>query len=56
MSDLYLHSPNTPSWRGAQLKNQGDNFTLGNMTWIGLAQNRDLWRVSVNTVMKLWVP
>jgi hypothetical protein len=25
--ELYLHSPNTPSWRGAQLKN-GDNFTF----------------------------
>jgi hypothetical protein len=24
---LYLHSPNTPSWRGAQLKH-GDNFTF----------------------------
>jgi hypothetical protein len=23
---LYLHSPNTPSWHGAQLKH-GDNFT-----------------------------
>jgi hypothetical protein len=25
--ELYLHSPNTPSWRGAQLKHR-DNFTL----------------------------
>jgi hypothetical protein len=25
--ELYLHSPNTNSWRGAQLKH-GDNFTL----------------------------
>jgi hypothetical protein len=25
--ELYLHSPNTPSWRGAQLK-RGDNFTF----------------------------
>jgi hypothetical protein len=24
---LYLHSPNTPSWRGAQLKHR-DNFTF----------------------------
>jgi hypothetical protein len=24
---LYLHSPNTPSWRGAQLKHR-DKFTL----------------------------
>jgi enoyl-CoA hydratase/carnithine racemase len=25
--ELYLHSPNTPPWRGAQLKHR-DNFTL----------------------------
>jgi hypothetical protein len=25
--ELYLHSPNTSSWRGAQLKHR-DNFTL----------------------------
>jgi hypothetical protein len=25
--ELYLHSPNTPSWRGAQLKHR-DNFTF----------------------------
>jgi hypothetical protein len=25
--DLYRHSPNTPSWRGAHLKNHRDNFT-----------------------------
>jgi hypothetical protein len=25
--ELYLHTPNTPSWRGAQLKHK-DNFTL----------------------------
>jgi hypothetical protein len=24
---LYLHSPNTPSWRGAQLKSR-DNFAF----------------------------
>jgi len=24
--ELYIHSPNTSSWRGAQLKH-GDNFT-----------------------------
>jgi len=27
MSGLTLHSPNTPSWRGAQLKHR-DNFTF----------------------------
>jgi hypothetical protein len=27
--ELYLHSPNTPSWRGAQLgRTRGDNFKL----------------------------
>jgi hypothetical protein len=25
--ELYLHSPNMPSWRGAQLKHR-ENFTL----------------------------
>jgi hypothetical protein len=25
--ELYIHSPNTPSWRGAQLKHR-DNFTF----------------------------
>jgi hypothetical protein len=30
--ELYLHSPNTPSWRGAQLKHS-DNFTF---TFLGL--------------------
>jgi hypothetical protein len=24
----YLHSPNTPSWRGAQLKKAQDNFAF----------------------------
>jgi hypothetical protein len=26
--ELYLHSPNTPSWRGAQLKKHRDTFTF----------------------------
>jgi hypothetical protein len=30
--ELYLHSPNAPSWRGAQLKHRG-NFTV---TFFGL--------------------
>jgi hypothetical protein len=29
---------------------------LGGMDWINLAQNRDQWRILVNTVMKLRVP
>jgi hypothetical protein len=28
----------------------------GSINWIVLAQDRDRWRVLVNTVMKLWVP
>jgi len=27
LAELYLHSPSTPSWRGAQLKHR-DNFTF----------------------------
>jgi hypothetical protein len=26
--ELYLHSPNTPSWRGAKLKKHRNNFTF----------------------------
>jgi hypothetical protein len=26
--ELYLHSPNTPSWRAAQLKKHRDNFII----------------------------
>jgi hypothetical protein len=28
MVELYLHSPSTPSWRGDQLGEHMDNFTL----------------------------
>jgi hypothetical protein len=28
--ELHLHSPNTSSWRGAQLKKRRDNFTFFN--------------------------
>jgi hypothetical protein len=29
---------------------------LDGMDWIQLAQDRDQWRVLVNTVINLWVP
>jgi hypothetical protein len=41
--ELYLHSPNTPSWRGAQLKHRDKfNFTFyfAIINWITLAQVR----------------
>jgi hypothetical protein len=28
----------------------------GDVAWIGLAQDRDRWRVLVNSVLHLWVP
>jgi hypothetical protein len=28
----------------------------GAVDWIGLAQNRNRWRVLVNSVLNLWVP
>jgi hypothetical protein len=28
----------------------------GDMDWIGLAQDRNMWRAVVNAVMKLWIP
>jgi hypothetical protein len=29
--ELYLYSPNTPSWRGAQLKHRGTSLSLINI-------------------------
>jgi hypothetical protein len=29
---------------------------LGDMDWTVLAQDREKWRIYVNTVMDLWVP
>jgi hypothetical protein len=28
----------------------------GDVNWIGLAEDRDSWRVLVNSVLNLWVP
>jgi len=46
-AELYFHSPNTPSWRGAQLKNAGTTLPLFYLyfycedeTCIELAQGR----------------
>jgi hypothetical protein len=32
--ELYLHSPNTPSWRGSKLKKHRDNFTFTFFSWL----------------------
>jgi hypothetical protein len=29
---------------------------MGDVDWIGLAQDRDKWRVLVTSVLNLWVP
>jgi hypothetical protein len=43
--ELYFHSPNTPSWRGAQLKKEHrDNFTFTCLRWEG--HNSTHWRMS----------
>jgi hypothetical protein len=31
-------------------------IVLGDVDWIGLAQDRDKWRGYVNAVINLWVP
>jgi hypothetical protein len=42
--ELYRHSPNTPSWRGAQLKHR-DNFTFTfTFTFLMLRQQTDVIR------------
>jgi hypothetical protein len=55
--ELYLHSPNTPSWRGARLKNHRDNFTF---TFIGTYKMiatsmliQDLMRKRILTTMSV---
>jgi hypothetical protein len=61
MSGAIPPLPNTPSWRGAQLKHR-DNFTFyreicsEGVNWILLAQECYQWRALVNAVMNLRVP
>jgi hypothetical protein len=60
--------PNTPSWRGANLRAReqlyiyfmANNITMDlrkiereGVDWMRLAQNRDQWRAFVNTVRTL---
>jgi hypothetical protein len=41
--ELYLYSPNTPSWRGSQVKEQRDNFNSDAyaVTWIATLDVND---------------
>jgi len=56
MSGIYLHSPNTPSWRGAQLKHK-DNFTFTQhdmpVVFHGRIERYTLW-VTKHHVMKTY--
>jgi len=49
----YLHYPNTPSWRGAQLKLKKKGTVFEDVDWIQLLQDSDWWWDLVNTVMNL---
>jgi hypothetical protein len=57
--ELYYHSLDTPSWRGAHLKHK-DNFTFiflcESVEYIQVDHDRVQWQVLVNTEMKLRVP
>jgi hypothetical protein len=61
--ERYLHSPNTPSRRGVQLRKkeaQGQLYVSEirweGVDWRNVTRDRDHWRAFVNTVMSLWVP
>jgi hypothetical protein len=45
--ELCLHSPNAPSWRGAQLGGHGGNFTF----YYYIVKNRD-WAVGTATTVR----
>jgi hypothetical protein len=53
--EIYLHSPNTPSWRGAQLKHRDSftfTFTFYVQTWPG--REDDHSPTSVDEVENGW--
>jgi hypothetical protein len=59
--ELYLHSPNKPSWHGAQLKYRTSLPLLReigwrDLKWINLNEDRDQWTDLVNNVMNLRIP
>jgi len=43
MCELYLHSPNTPSWRGAQLKAHGQPYLYLCLYFTKFYQVLKLW-------------
>jgi hypothetical protein len=45
-----------PRRRWVNIKMDLKEIKRDGMNWIGLAQDRDLWRAHVNTVMNLRVP
>jgi hypothetical protein len=40
----------------ANIKKDLGEIEWGGVDWIGVAQDRDMWRALVNLVMNLWVP
>ena len=41
---------------GGQFQRGSARKRMGHAEWIDLAQNVDIWRPLVNTVMNFWVP
>jgi hypothetical protein len=39
--ELYLHFPNTPSWRGAQLKHREELYLLYQFSWLAVGRRTD---------------